>query len=128
MKKLLASTTAALALAAVSVTGVPGTPGAPENAEAAGCSTYQYKVKAPSGVYRFTGPYWDSAYRWYSTAPVGAYVNTHAPEGMLVGVKDADGNRHVTRLLFSRLYDSDKNLVKDPAFISKRNLDYITCW
>ncbi|USQ80214.1 hypothetical protein NF556_00695 [Ornithinimicrobium faecis] len=126
MKKLLASTTAALALTAVAVTGVPGAPGAPESTEAAGCSTWQYKVTWKTGNYQYDpgdNTFSKDGYAWR-----GYYVNSVYPHEQRVAIKLPGGRLKAGHLMTGQLYNDHKQRVTANMGIRKENLDYVTCW
>lgn len=127
MKKLITSTTAALALTAAAVTGVPGVPGAgSEQAEAAGCSTWQYKVTWKTGNYQYDPrdiTFSKDGYAWR-----GYYINTVYPPEQRVAIKLPGGHLKTGHLMTGQLYNDHKQLVTANMGIRKENLDYITCW
>lgn len=126
MKKLLASTAAALALGAVAVTGVPGTPVNPEGAEAAGCSTWQSKVEEKSGAYQLDPL--DGNFTKEGYAYTGYYVNTVYAPAQNVTIRQADGSLTTAKLMTGTLYNHKKEQVMINLGIRKANLDYVNCW
>ena len=129
MRKILATSTAALALAGVAVAGLPGAPGT-SSATAAGCSTWQYKIKSATSIASWNYSY----YRWNGVAYKGYYVTTSRPWKETVYLGEQHAPRKLMRL--NKVYTAGKSDITDkfrddssPVYIAKDSrLDYVRCW
>lgn len=135
MKKLLASTTAVLALTGAAVTGMGGLPGGgAEPAEAAtttqGCSTWMYKLDAKKNVAEFGAPI-----HWVGPAYKGYYVTTNKPwtEWHKVG----ESQKPTKLMEINRVYNANKSdftrmYTDNPStttlYVTKTNLKSAGCW